>query len=305
MSKRAIPRRYRSPSVPGDPLAGPVGLGARPERARAGEDGPAALPGGLGAQRHRETDLGRPGKTDAAGRGHGQKRPGGGALRPDSGRLLPHHRPDRGARRIAPRRPRQLGAGRRNRGARRHYAARAHHRHLHDTGRQSRSGRSAHQHERDALRRGLRSHGADEDLERHAADHRQPDRHDDRDGQGASGLRQQERRALPEPVRQHAPAGEDAAGGDAGSSVGHSAKRPSLVRVRDSKQRRSSDQHQAGSDGLGPHAGRRHQPRGRRRRQQASSKLQDNSKVVLSSGTAPDNVGISSNTAPASGSGAP
>ena len=69
-----------------------------------------------------------------------------------------------------------------------------------------------------------------------AADPRQPDRHDDRDGQRPRALRQQGRRALPEPVRQYAPAGRYAAGGDADSCLGRPAERHRIVRLRDSEQ---------------------------------------------------------------------
>ena len=85
---------------------------------------------------------------------------------------------------------------------------------------------------------------------------------------GRAHLRQQERRALSEPVCQHAAAGEYAAGSDADSVLRHSTKWPSVVRLCDSRQRRSHAQRQAGSHRRRYDPGGRHQSRRCCRQQQ-------------------------------------
>ena len=87
-SRRAADRDRPAP-LSGPTARGTGSAGARHESAGAGPDGRAALSRCLGAQRHRQAEIGRPGKDRASIRRHGQSRSGHGAVRPGAGRVLP------------------------------------------------------------------------------------------------------------------------------------------------------------------------------------------------------------------------
>ena len=88
---RPAPDPDRSPAVRGQRARRPGGTGPGHQPAGPGRNGPQALPGCLGAQRHTETDPGRPGKAGPAGPGHRQGGPGDPAVRPGTTGLHPHH----------------------------------------------------------------------------------------------------------------------------------------------------------------------------------------------------------------------
>ena len=92
---------------------------------------------------------------------------------------------------------------------------------------------------------------------RHAADHRQPDRHDDGHDQAARGVRQHRREAVPEPVREHAPARADAAGRDRHPGGRRAARLLRHVRLRrQARQHRDDPAHRPGPGAGRPRLGR-------------------------------------------------
>ncbi len=121
--------------------------------------------------------------------------------------------------------------------------------------------------------RGLGSLGGGDAGDRHAADRRQPDRHDDRDDQAARAVRQQRREAVSEPVREHAPARADAAERHGHPGGGRAARLLRHLRLRrQARQHRDDPAHRTGSrpgrarlDRQGAHGRRTGGARGRRR----------------------------------------
>jgi len=213
-SRGRPPRRGRPAAVPGAARAGRGAAGARSGAARGRQADAGALPGAAYPGGRLAAGARRPGLQVRPVRGSDQGRPGGDRQRPPAAHLCAHHRADQ-----RPHRPAAHGRGQhraRQRSERRggRHAAPADRRAVHDPGGQPPAG-----HEEADCRRGpeggrLRSERSAPDRLRLAADRRQPDRSEHGDRAAEGGLPERRRRALPQSVRQRAPAARREARGD-------------------------------------------------------------------------------------------